>query len=397
MKQKLFVKEFKPIALTLDRIGPFRESPYAFDFTDQNLTPCNFYLLISKNGFGKSTVLETFTCLMNLLGQREPKRYCFEDLDYGTGRAQLDIRLCVNYSGKDRAFILSIIAGHIGEDVSLKLWDRDHLERHNASEWLRFGFISSFSGHIKKIKFNHDFVEDFLATIDTEKGAPPEGFNESAMDLPTVLSFSAYRDIPKIDHLSEVSFKNRSELLQLSAQKRSVSEPNNWGYEPVRAFSPHSREWSDSLDNLLIWLKWLGDGRFEKAIDLINRNVFEESDKFIKGIDKARLEAVIKNGESDHRLDCLSSGEKNMVLLLLRIGAHMTQNTIILVDEFDIHLHIRWQYRLFKILKRLVSQNPGFTIFATTHSTEILETYAASIDVIDDGVVKGGHLIEDLH
>lgn len=54
---------------------------------------------------------------------------------------------------------------------------------------------------------------------------------------------------------------------------------------------------------------------------------------------------MIRCGDDEtswHRLDRLSSGEKNLVQLFLRIGAHMTRNTILLIDEFDVHLHIRW-------------------------------------------------------
>jgi len=81
--------------------------------------------------------------------------------------------------------------------------------------------------------------------------------------------------------------------------------------------------------------------------------------------------------------------------LFLRIGAHQTKNTILLIDEFDVHLHIRWQYRLFYALKALsASEDANFTVIATTHSTEILETFVAGLDVDEDGLIKGGHLIK---
>jgi predicted ATP-dependent endonuclease of OLD family len=75
----------------------------------------------------------------------------------------------------------------------------------------------------------------------------------------------------------------------------------------------------------------------------------------------------------------------------------MTQNTIILIDEFDAHLHIRWQYHLFNELKKLAaSQDANLTIIITSHSTEILETYINQQNIVEEEgrLIKGGHLIK---
>lgn len=58
------IDEFRPLALTLENIGPFRE-PYTLNFTHGTSNePCNFYMLVAKNGFGKTTVFDTFSSLM---------------------------------------------------------------------------------------------------------------------------------------------------------------------------------------------------------------------------------------------------------------------------------------------------------------------------------------------
>lgn len=196
------------------------------------------------------------------------------------------------------------------------------------------------------------------------------------------MSFSAYRDIHSIALLED----------------RPIIRPNHWGYQAIHCFSPHNEGWNHSLDNLLVWLKWLDDGRFEKACDLINKQVFEGTSKHLKDVQRDPPEAIVHTGGNEpgtHRIDRLSSGEKNLVQLFLRIGAHMTKNTILLIDEFDVHLHIRWQYRLFYALKALAArEDANFTVIASTHSTEILETFVAGLDVDEDGLVKGGHLIK---
>jgi ABC-type lipoprotein export system ATPase subunit len=389
MANELLIYEFRPLYQLLDRIGPFQDEPYEVDFTDKENRPCNFFLLVSKNGSGKTTVLDTMSCLLGLLGHAEPKHYGLEDMDKGLGRAQLDVKLRVFWQGQDRNIVLSILGGSLGQDLSLKVWDKEKLQKHNVTNWYRMGFTGQQSGYPLKPFSTHkseDFIADLLISIQISLGSSPGSFGESIFSLPTTLSFSAYRDIPPIGFSDEL------------VRDRSITQPQHWGYKPVHCFSPHNETWNYSLDNLLVWLKWLDDGRFEKARDLINKQVFEGGNKYLEDVRRDPPEAIVRTASNDpiHRLDRLSSGEKNLVQLFLRIGAHMTKNTILLIDEFDVHLHIRWQYRLFNALKALAArEDANFTVIATTHSTEILETFVQNLNIDEDGLIKGGHLIKE--
>ncbi|OQX07798.1 MAG: AAA family ATPase, partial [Desulfobacteraceae bacterium IS3] len=172
----------------------------------------------------------------------------------------------------------------------------------------------------------------------------------------------------------------------------SIIQPDNWGYKPVHIFAQEGEHWTKSLDNLLVWLSWLGDGRFERARDIVNQRVFRGTQKFLKGIRKSPPQAIVLNGKETHSLDKLSSGEKSLVQLFLRIGTHITRNSILLIDEMDVHLHPKWQHRLLNILKGLLKDHPGLTVIATTHSREILRAFAYEIK--EEGLRKGGYIIE---
>jgi DNA repair exonuclease SbcCD ATPase subunit len=65
--ENFLVKSFKPLRLTVNNIGPFQDGPMSFDFTDKQDRPCSFFLLMSKNGRGKTTLLEVMTVLFNML------------------------------------------------------------------------------------------------------------------------------------------------------------------------------------------------------------------------------------------------------------------------------------------------------------------------------------------
>ncbi|WP_454804803.1 AAA family ATPase [Paraburkholderia fungorum] len=383
MSEGMLVLEFRPLYLTLDQVGPFT-SVYTIDFTDASSRSCNFFLIASKNGFGKTTALDIFARLNGMLGKDILTSYGHEDLDDGNGRAQLDVGLRVLWQGREQYVIVSILAGQMSSDLILKSWSHQDIAVHSASSWHRCGFASPVRGRYEKVQRPDELIDTLWAAIAVANGQAPESFMDSAFHLPTVLSFSAYRDIPTIRELGT----------SRTFGERGVARPRHWGYAVLNTFDEHSRAWSDSLDNLLVWLKWISDERFERAKKVINENVFASSGKMLTDVRRDPPEAVIETGYGVHRLDRLSSGEKNLVQVFLRIGAHMTKNTIVLIDELDVHLHLRLQHTFFQALKSIAaSKDVNVTVIASTHSTEILQVYENTFDILEDGLVKGGHLI----
>jgi len=179
-----------------------------------------------------------------------------------------------------------------------------------------------------------------------------------------------------------------------ASEERAIVAPRDWNYRPVHAFRTEGGHWRDSLDNLLVWLKWLDDGRYERALELVNKRVFDDSAKFVKGVRKEPPEAIVVNSENQHRFDALSSGEKSLVQLFLRLGAHMTRNTILLIDEPEAHLHENWKFRLLYQLKQLAQdQFPDQTIIVATHSQEMMT--ALALELPEQNLRKGGHLFEN--
>ncbi|AGF77232.1 hypothetical protein UWK_00651 [Desulfocapsa sulfexigens DSM 10523] len=385
MDSVITIYDFKLLALTIDRIGPFQEKQFEIDFTDKNNNPCNFYLFVSRNGSGKTTIFETLTSLLGLLDNPSPTEFHQEDLDLNQGRAQLDIWLRLRWQGKEQAIVFSIVGGRIGEEFSFKVWDKETLEEYNAESWHRISYISQTSGSIKKPSPSSELVETLLAVIQAGKKSTPSDFGDSQIALPTVLYFSAYRDIPDITEEPHT---------KPNYSARSITQPKHWSYNASHRFEPHDQNWHGSLDNLLVWLKWLSDGRFKKACDLINSKVFAGTDKYLKDVRRDPPEAIVSCSTGTHRLDRLSSGEKSLVHLFLRLGSHMTQHTIVIIDELEAHLHPRWQHALFKSLKEFASSNSGITILSSTHSTDILHTFSESIDIPENGLIKGGTIID---
>ncbi|MCI5210072.1 MAG: ATP-binding protein [Candidatus Electrothrix sp. ATG2] len=255
-------------------------------------------------------------------------------------------------------------------------WTEEQLQRYEASSQERIGFQWTTKKKLLHCISPHTVCHDFNNAFRSWEGTGPEGFEKNSSGTPTLLHFSAYRDIPKI-----------------TSQKRRISEPDYWSYKPVQKFSAHSTTWENSLDNVLVWMKWLDDGRLEKALDIINKRVFQGSTTFIKGVRKTPPEAIVVSKGQEHRLDRLSSGEKNLVQLFLRIGAHCTRDSIVLIDEPEIHLHPNWQKRLMKQLREFAQEHPGITIILATHSIEMLRAFG--FEHKEKGLRKGGEIIEE--
>ena len=65
----------------------------------------------------------------------------------------------------------------------------------------------------------------------------------------------------------------------------------------------------------------------------------------------------------------LSSGEKQMLVILLTVLVEDLQPTVLFMDEPEVSLHIDWQQRLIDLILQL---NPNIQIILTTHSPAVI-------------------------
>lgn len=100
-------------------------------------------------------------------------------------------------------------------------------------------------------------------------------------------------------------------------------------------------------------------------IKLVNK-AFKETGKVIDNeADKLRF---IIDGNTTISADRLSSGEKQLLIILLTTLLEDGQESILMMDEPEISLHIRWQYQLLNWIQLL---NPNVQLILTTHSPSI--------------------------
>lgn len=78
---------------------------------------------------------------------------------------------------------------------------------------------------------------------------------------------------------------------------------------------------------------------------------------------------VIKTGSTTHDLKALSSGERHLLTFIVTVYLLGTKCDIILIDEPEISLHVRWQRKLIPLLSEIA---PTSQIIAASHSPAIV-------------------------
>jgi len=108
--------------------------------------------------------------------------------------------------------------------------------------------------------------------------------------------------------------------------------------------------------------------RIERLFALIN-SLFVETGKRVlinpatntMAFDMAGTDAIIP-------LERLSSGEKQLLLILTTVFLQDERPSLLLLDEPEISMHITWQEKLLQVLREL---NPNCQLVLTTHSPSI--------------------------
>ncbi len=128
----------------------------------------------------------------------------------------------------------------------------------------------------------------------------------------------------------------------------------------------------------------------EKSVE----EAFEKQAYFIKKINELFSNTDKKIDEKENRLGFLlgdgtkltpyqlSSGEKQLLIILLTVLVQDEQPSILIMDEPEISLHTRWQKDLIHIIRKL---NPNCQLILATHSPSIfIDGHKEKITWMDD-------------
>lgn len=109
-------------------------------------------------------------------------------------------------------------------------------------------------------------------------------------------------------------------------------------------------------------------------IELINSFINDKKFSFVAGDLRVKSDGPLP-------LEKLSSGEKQLLILLIEAVLQRQQPYVFLADEPELSLHIAWQKRIVPAVKKM---NPNAQVVVATHSPEIAGRYAGSTIDMED-------------
>jgi energy-coupling factor transporter ATP-binding protein EcfA2 len=118
-----------------------------------------------------------------------------------------------------------------------------------------------------------------------------------------------------------------------------------------------------SVENYLFNLSAVDRAAFDQIIEQVNAFLI---DKHIRGFDPRTSALMVEvDGKGRHTIDRLSSGEKQVLLMITFITRWLRPGGIVLIDEPDLHVHISWTKALVNHLRRMITAQRGQLIIAS--------------------------------
>lgn len=227
-----------------------------------------------------------------------------------------------------------------------------------------------------------------------DRSAPQEEILRQAADLSNLLQQN-YSDYAATSQALDRSFPNR-----LIARAREGTSPDAdelkkalIAIEQQRAALTEAGILFEQADNIIS----TDDELLPKVVDALQIYV-EDSQKKLKtydeifpkvsvfrelissklkpktlSISRDRGASVSRNG-TPLRLEGLSSGEKHEFIMLFKLIFETPSESLVLIDEPEISLHVVWQLEFMSDLRRIQSANPFQSIIAT-HSPQIFQGF----------------------
>ncbi|NJL67387.1 MAG: ATP-binding protein, partial [Microcoleus sp. SM1_3_4] len=135
------------------------------------------------------------------------------------------------------------------------------------------------------------------------------------------------------------------------------------------------------LDSLSARLDALQDTQDLLTVFVSTINKFF-NDKYVELEVRTGLQIKTKDGR-EIPSESLSSGEKQLLLLLCNTITARDKATIFIIDEPEISLNIKWQRQLIRALLDCTKGSPVQFIIAT-HSIELLAQYKSNVVKLED-------------
>ena len=307
-------------------------------------------ILIGRNGTGKSTVLKLINAA---LGEKEvdyERKFKTLQINFNNNKYikvskinRLTDAVNSKDTKKNNVYIKYFdFSKPIDESKPFKYYlteenitNKD--DKHNIKDWINISNINTFDLAINDLNYSNDSQHNTLKTdLDLMLDKLIDNFKSYLLKLRDREKEIAKSLDKKIEKIFIQNSLNKDEIDQLKFHLENKNLQIEKIYQQQQAF-----------------------------INIVN-NFFSETGKTI---DFDKNNSIIFNKNDKIIIASqLSSGEKQILIILLTIIQQENQATIILMDEPELSLHLSWQIELIKSIQVL---NPNSQLIIATHSPSI--------------------------
>ena len=287
-----------------------------------------------------------------------------------------DVNVLVGKNGLGKSTILKIIEESVSsyDDVRdiFNFYKRTYVYFFNNNvRNLRVGIYDKYSliDYSKKMFTNESFwkgFEEFLINNKTEQ------------DLQTFQKLSQNMDdfeISFIEHIKNTSFdrvsKNITDRFTSKILPTETISTINMSANSINQITTSSGQHGTLLDfeieNELQRLLKLQNSSLENNVIEALNNFFNETNKTVK-INNQELKVYL-TPEREISFKHLSSGERQVIYIFLKVANATKDNALILMDEPEISLHLAWQEKLISEIRKV---NDKSQLIIVTHSPAIV-------------------------
>lgn len=261
-------------------------------------------ILVGENGTGKSTILRSVVALFESIN----------NLSKGLKTIENDKikNLIINYNHQVKSIVFKSFSGQYGSSFFI---DVDGVQK------LNYDVFTVLEEEYKRdcALFYQNYKPDFINTFD----APIPNLNRNKKDY-----VKTNLDV-ELDDLEKEFIAYRFKKLRSLINDKEALKSETYFYETV------------------------------------NR-LFQNTEKQLNREDE-KLSFITSENNNLHWSE-LSSGEKQFLIILMTVLCQDEKPSVLIMDEPEISLHLRWQYELIDIIRTL---NPHCQLIMATHSPSI--------------------------
>ncbi|AFW95538.1 MULTISPECIES: AAA family ATPase [Nostocales] len=324
----------------------------SLDFTDLLSRPRSINLIVGPNGSGKTSILDAIHVVVKVF-ENPQNPELREGLEYNVqqlvrGRANI-AQITFEYSiEKDEAEAINDVYSSLG------LKQNFNLSKSVAPLESPAKVIWYFPTRIPNNLCDHDISPKGSIRVLGARGRASQAISKN-------------RQTSQIfDRIGGVCYLDQRRTVRLfkSFNKQNIEDQNahsdvlSWLIEYYRKH----RTWSEEK---------YGESYWKRVQRLFNKICFpSELIGLESGPDSDTL--ILKRKGVEYDLLQMSSGEHQILRILVGLAADTAKNSIVLIDEVELHLHPAWQKRLIQVLREDDSNNQY--IF-TTHSPTVAKMF----------------------